>query len=114
MLSDAIDDHQNIRIRLVKFISKEPANALDLFSIRRDQNCALGYWLHKRREAESAKTKEYQNLVEIHRNFHEIAYKALILGSDNKAEEAFAVMVGPYAEAEKQLIEAIINLGDAE
>jgi hypothetical protein len=114
MLSDAIDDHQNIRDRLVKFISKEPFNAMDLFSVRRDYNCDLGSWLWKHRNAEIADKKEYQELVGIHHNFHEIAYKALMLGSDNKPEEAFAVLVGPYAVIEKQLIEAIVNLGDVE
>ena len=114
MLSDAIDDHQKLRDRLVKFISKEPFNAMDLFAIRRDQNCGLGYWLWKHRYAEVSKSTEYQDLVEVHRNFHEVAYRALILGSDNKPEEAFAVMVGSYTTAEKQLTEAIINLGDVE
>ena len=114
MLSDAIDDHQKFRDRLMKYIKREPTNALDLFAMTKDSNCELGWWLSKHRTKPIALTPEYQALQEIHHEFHLELGKTMKLGMENKQEEALALLNGSYAVLESRLTEALLNLGDVE
>ena len=114
MLSDAIDDHQKYRDRLMKYIMREPTNAMDLFAMTKDSNCELGEWLYKHRAKLITQTPEYQTLQEIHHEFYLELGRTLKLGMENKRDEALALLDGSYAMLESKLIEAIINLGDVE
>ena len=111
-LSEALGDHREIRNRLRRFIMKEPDNHLRLFGVGRDTTCPFGDWICKQQGKPLAESDEFKAMAVMHQSFHSIALSVLKLGVANRKEEAFALLDGPYAMLERQLVEAILNLGE--
>ena len=107
--SEAVTQHQEVRVLLSRYIIREAATSMGLFTVGRDMSCPLGEWLYKHR---TNATPEFQRLVLVHQSFHSIAYDVLKLAMNRREDEAMGLLNGPYAAIEKELIEAILTLSE--
>lgn len=113
--SEAVQQHQEVRVLLSRYIVRETATSMGLFTVGRDISCPLGEWLHKNRNVHGVcDLPAFQALSLVHQSFHGVAYEVLRLAMVQKTEEATALLNGAYGVVEKELIEAILSMSDAQ
>ena len=103
--------HVKVKTRLLKIINgEEQAEPED---VRSDSKCIVGEWIYGPGTSFATK-EEYKTLQQIHKEFHEEAYNALMLkkqGEDAKAKEY--VESGPFEKKSQEIKAAITKMKEA-
>ena len=66
---NAIQIHAKWKSRLKNYIEGKSNEDLKVAVISRDDQCVLGKWLHNEGQAKYGNVKEFQQLIEMHREF---------------------------------------------
>src|SRR3989344_1675301 len=109
-LDSAIKAHAQWRTKLRDAAKKH--QQLDADTIRRDDCCELGRWLHGKGQGSYGALPAFQSLVDKHRDFHEVAgalAPTLNRGNYADAEQALAGNT-PFSQASGAVGAAIIQL----
>src|SRR3989344_3969507 len=88
---------------------------LDADTIRRDDCCELGRWLHGKGQGSYGALPAFQSLVDKHRDFHEVAgaiAQTINRGNYADAEQALAGNT-PFSQASSAVGAATIQLGNS-
>ena len=109
-LDSAIKAHAQWRTKLRDAAKKH--QQLDADTIRRDDCCELGRWLHGKGQGSYGALPAFQSLVEKHRDFHEVAgaiAQTINRGNYADAEQALEGNT-PFSQASSAVGAAIIQL----
>src|SRR3989344_3439854 len=109
-LDSAIKAHAQWRTKLRDAAKKH--QQLDADTIRRDDCCELGRWLHGKGQGSYGALPAFQSLVDKHRDFHEVAgaiAQTINRGNYADAEQALAGNT-PFSQASSAVGAAIIQL----
>lgn len=110
--SEAIKAHVQWKIRLGLFLTG--AEPLEEATVRRDDVCALGCWIHGA-GLEHASRPEYQALLDDHAAFHRAAAEVIRVaaaGDINGAKQMLDID-SKYADSSKKVVLAISRLRTA-
>lgn len=89
-LDRAYQAHQQWKVRLQESI--EAGATLDVATIRRDDCCDLGRWLHGSARAQYGHKPEFKNLVSKHASFHLVASVVAGIINTKQYDEAVAML----------------------
>lgn len=81
-------------------------------TIRRDDQCDFGKWLHgSTLTAADKATKHYKTVTELHAEFHQTAARVVELALTGRKSEAETMMIlgGEYAVISAKLTQAMMN-----
>lgn len=108
VLDKGFSAHANVKSRLKRIIKGEEEATPE--SVKADNLCIIGEWIYgPGKEYEGL--SEFQNLKEIHKNFHLAAHDALCLHRDGNEQAAMDyVETGPFEERSKEIKTAIFEL----
>lgn len=62
--------------------------ALKTMSVKQDNNCAFGKWLHCRIDASEKNSAHYAKVVSLHAEFHKVAGHILDVASNGEKDQA--------------------------
>ena len=102
-LAAALDAHAQWIMRLKRAIDTGACDA-DPGTVRRDDQCAFGKWLHNDATPKQRKSPHYETAKDLHAHFHEAAAEVLKLalaGDSAKAREQLSA--GEFAQFSGQL-----------
>jgi hypothetical protein len=112
----AIEAHIRWKVRLETYINGESKEQLDAAVVGRDDQCALGKWIHGPGGAKYGELPLFQGLRETHAGFHQCA--AQVIQNVDQGDTAKAVEIltrGCYAKysnkAKAELARLSIELG---
>lgn len=106
---DAIAAHIKWKVRLTQFIDGTSAEKLQSTAVCKDDLCDLGKWIY----GEGVKYQplpHYRDLVAKHANFHVCAADVVKKVEDGDRSGAKASLGGPFANASKETVTAIMEL----
>ena len=107
----AIEAHQRWKVRLSAYVNGESAESLDWTVICRDDQCALGQWLHGGARAPMGHEGLFSRLVEEHAQFHQCAGEVVQLADRGNKDAALKLIgTGAYARASRQVISSLGQL----
>lgn len=106
---DAIAAHVRWKIRLHTFIAGR--EELDEATVRRDDQCDLGRWIHGEGRGHSSCT-EYGKLVDEHARFHHVAADVVKLTKAGRVDEARAMLEfgTEFANRSSAVVSAIVQI----
>lgn len=100
----AIEAHVRWKIRLEAYISGVGEERLDPAVVGRDDQCALGKWIHGPGGAQHASHPSFQELKDIHAEFHQSAAEVIRLVDAGSAEQARTLLnKGVYASCSQKI-----------
>jgi hypothetical protein len=106
-IEKAIDAHAH----WASFIRKavvERKSSIDLESIRADNRCEFGKWLHGVQWLEDGPAKEaYWGVRELHAEFHEVSARVVELALSGKIVKAYTLLYGEYLTMSGRLVIAM-------
>ena len=111
-LDNAIRAHADWKIKLRGAIQNK--ETLDVETIRRDDCCELGKWLHGKGRSQYGARPSFTHLIEEHRHFHEEAGKVaqtINRGAYQEAQRQIAAD-SPFARASQRVGQAIVQLSN--
>lgn len=99
----ATEAHRHWKVRLRTFVHGG-GEALDEGTVRRDDACALGHWLHGLEPG--VRTADVQELTALHASFHHHAADVVAAARQGQKEKALQMLDGgtPYADTSFRLI----------
>jgi hypothetical protein len=109
-LNEAIDRHTEWKVRLRNAISRN--ETVDADSIRRDDCCVLGKWLHGDGKTQHGAKQSFSELVVAHADFHTQAGAVADAVNARQYDEAQRLMGvwGEYLGTSVDVIDAITRL----
>lgn len=112
-LQDALKAHHQWKVRLQEALDR--GEKLDVDTIKRDDCCALGKWLHGEGRRLYGARVEFVNLVEKHKEFHFVTgtVAGIINGKDFALAKAMLVSSNHFGRASIDVGIAINALKDA-
>ncbi len=107
--NDAMAAHIIWKLRLANYVAGASTEAFDSATVRRDDQCELGKWIH----GEAAKFQSvpaYEDLLRKHADFHICA--AEIIGKMEHGDKngAAVILGGPFEAASRGIIGALVAL----
>lgn len=107
----AIEAHQRWKVRLSAYVAGESDERLDWTVICRDDQCALGQWLHGGARAPHGHEALFSRLVQEHAQFHQYAGEVVQLADRGDKDAAQKLIgTGAYARASRQVIASLSQL----
>ena len=107
----AIEAHQRWKVRLSAYVTGESDERLDWTVICRDDQCALGQWLHGGARPPDGHEGLFSRLVQEHAQFHQYAGEVVQLADRGDKEAAQKLIgTGAYARASRQVIASLSQL----
>ena len=109
-LDEAIHKHAEWKVKFRSAINKK--ETLDAATIRQDNCCVLGIWLHGEGKARYGTKASFANLIARHADFHRNAGTVADSINAKKYDVAEAMLGGgkPYANASSAVASAITAL----
>lgn len=101
-MKTAIDAHIAWKGRLEAQIRGDAVESLEIGVVASDGNCTLGKWLHEDGKAQFGRTKEFNQLVLVHEDFHLCAGAILSDARSGKHEDATRALkasLRPHSDA---------------
>jgi methyl-accepting chemotaxis protein len=108
----AIQAHMAWKQRLEDFLATDTRDSLDPLHVCRDDQCALGKWIHGDHAGRYVHTEAYRNLRTAHADFHQAAARVVILaqaGDDEHAREE--LNTGAFAKASSKVKRELARIG---
>lgn len=107
----AIEAHVRWKVRLEAHIAGRGEEDLNPELVGRDDQCALGKWIYGSGGAQYAAHPGFQELRDIHAQFHQNAAEVVRLANAGKPDEARAYMnQGPYSGCSAQIKSKLARL----
>lgn len=107
----AIDAHIKWKERLHDYILGHSDEELQVETVARADQCALGVWLDGEGKDHHAGQPAFENVRRLHAQFHLCAGKVLAVAQSNRREEAMAMLEeGEYATASDEVTAALVDL----
>jgi hypothetical protein len=106
---EIIRAHVMWKQRLTALLAGESTETLDPETIRLDNRCALGQWIYGEGAA-MAHLPRYEEVRELHAQFHRNAADVVQLFSAGQIDEAQALLGGAYSKLSEKLKHRIIGL----
>jgi methyl-accepting chemotaxis protein len=88
----AISAHTNWKLRIFKAAKNGNQEKLDPSIVGKDNECALGQWLHGEGKSVMAAKPEYQELIKLHADFHRQAASLITLIAAGQVAQAEGVL----------------------
>ena len=108
---NAIEIHAKWKLRLKNYIEGNSNEDLKIEVISRDDQCMLGKWLHDEGRAKYGNVKEFLELIELHREFHQCAGQVLRQAQSGQQKRALEMIEsGAYAKASVKVSSQIAQL----
>ena len=107
-ITEALNNHATWKRRLRHAIDTGSTD-ITLEDVARDDLCEFGRWLHGPDFTEAERNKAYENIVNIHAHFHQVAaisFKLALSGRKEEAERSMAVN-GIFARTSLHLTRAL-------
>jgi hypothetical protein len=109
-IMDAINAHIRWKVRLEKYLDGSSEEKLDYEIVSRDDQCALGKWIHGSALRHLHDDEWLKILREDHAQFHLIAGKVVSNVQANNMDVAASLMKGEYLDASRKVVRALIEL----
>lgn len=109
-IMDAIDAHVKWKVRLQNYLNGTSEEKLDPMVICRDDQCALGKWIHGSALQHFHTHQEFHTLRADHAQFHFIAANVVKKAQDKDQAAADALMQNEYSQASHKVIQALTEL----
>ncbi len=107
----AIEAHQRWKVRLSSYIKGESNEKLDWQVICKDDQCALGKWLHHDARVPHSEFELFTLLIEQHAEFHRRAGEVVQLTDEGMQDAALKLVTnGDYARASHKVIASLSQL----
>ena len=106
---DAIAAHIKWKVRLTQFIDGNGTEQLRSDVVCKDNLCDLGKWIYGDGSRFAGKPN-YKDLVIKHANFHRCAADVVKKVESNDKAGAKSLLAGPFANASKDTVTAIMEL----
>lgn len=107
----AIEAHVRWKIRLEAYIGGSLGETLDAGTVERDDQCALGKWIHGSGGARHAEHPAFEELKSIHAEFHHNAADVIRLVDAGKREDARKLLnQGAYATCSQRIKSKLARL----
>ncbi len=107
----AIEAHQRWKVRLAEHIRGASSERLDWQVVCRDDQCALGQWLHQGARVPEAQHALFTRLLGEHAEFHRRAGEVVQLVDDGAREQALRQLTsGDYARASHRVVASLSQL----
>ncbi len=109
-IMEAIDAHIKWKIRLQNYLNGTSDEQLDPMIICRDDQCALGKWIHGAALKHFHDREEFQTLRADHAQFHFIAGNIVKKAQEDDRAAADAMMQNEYAQTSHKVVHALTEL----
>jgi methyl-accepting chemotaxis protein len=109
-IMDAIDAHIKWKARLLSYLDGTSEEKLDPAGISRDDQCALGKWIHGPALKHFHDRAEFHTLRADHAQFHRIAGTVVKKVQEKDRAAADALMKNEYAQASRKVVQALTDL----
>lgn len=106
---EIIGAHVMWKQRLIAYLSGTSEEQLDPDTIRLDDRCALGKWIHGEGKPMEA-LPGYAEVRELHANFHQNAARVVSLHQAGNTVEAETLLNGSYSRLSEKLKHRILGL----
>jgi methyl-accepting chemotaxis protein len=104
--TDAKDAHLKWKVRLINFIKGNSEEKIDAAKVCRDDQCALGKWIHGPAKKYSH-NKDYGNLKLAHKEFHESVGEIVECVDRGLITEAKKLLGGKFYQNSNKTIKAL-------
>jgi hypothetical protein len=109
-IMDAVAAHIKWKVRLEDYINGSSTETLDPMVICRDDQCALGKWIHGTAANYFNHSDDFQRLRADHAQFHFIAGNVVSKVQTHDQTGAEALMQGEYAHVSRKVVQALVDL----
>lgn len=106
----AISAHVNWKQRLEKCLNGDSDEKLDPMIVCRDDQCALGKWIHGEAVKHFHGHEEFHNLRSDHAQFHFIAGSVVKKVEENDRAGAEQLLNNEYAHVSRNVVNSLIEL----
>lgn len=109
-IMDAITAHVVWKVRLQNYLNGTSTETLDPMVICRDDQCALGKWIHGPGMKHFHEHEAFHTLRADHAQFHYIAANVVKKVQENDRAGADALMDNEYAHTSRKVVHALNEL----
>jgi hypothetical protein len=109
---EAINAHVQWKQRLKAYINGTSTETLDPMVICRDDQCALGKWIHGPALRHFSGSESFQQLRSDHAQFHFIAANVVLKVQNNQHSEATELVGGEYMRLSHKVVNALSQLAE--
>lgn len=109
-IMDAISAHIKWKARLQDYLNGTSTEKLDPMAICRDDECALGKWIHGPALKHFHEHEAFRTLRGDHAQFHFVAGNVVKKVQENDRGAAEALMENDYAKASHKVVHALTEL----
>jgi len=109
-IMDAITAHIKWKVRLQDYLNGTSTEQLDPMVICRDDQCALGKWIHGPALKHFHEHQAFHKLRADHAQFHFVAGTVVKKAQENDRTGANALMENDYAHASHKVVQALNDL----
>jgi len=107
----AIDQHVKWKERLQDYVTGNSSEELTVEEVGRDDQCALGIWLNDEGRKHYGHLAAFENVRQIHTQFHKCAGEVLKAAKIGNREKALDMLdEGEYARASDEVTAALVEL----
>jgi hypothetical protein len=109
-IMDAINAHVTWKVRLQDYINGKSAEVLDPLVVSRDDQCALGKWIHGQAFSHFHEETAFQQMRDDHAQFHIVAGKVVSCVQAHDQAAAEALLEGEYKQVSHKVVHALSEL----
>lgn len=109
-IMDAINAHIKWKVRLQDYLNGTSTEQLDPMVICRDDQCALGKWIHGPALKHFHQHDALHTLRSDHAQFHFVAGNVVKKAQENDRAAANTLMEAEYAHASRKVVQALNEL----
>jgi hypothetical protein len=108
---ECIDAHMKWKGRLHSYLNGTSQEQLDAAEISREDQCALGKWIHGIAPDYFQNDESFLKLCSDHAYFHLIAGSVVRKVQENDLEESESLLKNEYVRASREVIQDLTELG---
>lgn len=109
-IMEAIDAHVKWKVRLQNYLNGISDETLDPMVVCRDDQCALGKWIHGPALLHFHAYEEFHALRADHAEFHFVAARVIKKVHENDRAAADALMQNEYSHASRKVVHTLTEL----
>lgn len=109
-IADAINAHMQWKARLQRCLDGTSDEKLDPMMVCRDDQCALGKWIHGPAVDHFHGDEDFNTLRADHAQFHYVASNVVLKAQQNDHLSAINLFNGEYVQASRKVIHTLTEL----